>query len=1021
DVPFERLVEELNPARSLSRHPLFQVMLVLQNNVEADLTLAGLDVETEQAGSGGAKFDLALAFAEGPGGLDAYLQYATDLFDRGTAEQLLAGLARLLTAMAADPDSHLSQVELLSDEERQRLLVRWNDTGADVPADTVPQLVAAQARRTPEAVALVSGTTTVTYAELDRRANQLAHHLIALGVTPGTLVGLCVGRRPEMVIGALAVLKAGGAYVPLDPNYPADRLAYMLEDAATPVVITERALHDRVADGGAAIVDVDMAVDLPTDPPTVTVTPDDSAYVIYTSGSTGAPKGVVIEHRGLTDLCTWHNREYAITSDDRASQVAAQAFDAAVWEVWPYLCAGAAVHLPDQDTLDDAEALLQWIIRSGLTICFLPTPRLEALLDDLARADTRLRAVLTGGDALRRRPSEDLPFRVVNHYGPTEFSVVATAGDVPATGTHAEEAPPIGGPVDNTRLYVLDGNLRPVPPGVIGELYLSGAGLARGYLARPGLTAQRFVANPFEAAARMYRTGDLVKWRSDGHLDFVGRADHQVKVRGFRIELGEIEAVLAQHPSVSQVAVLVREDRPGLKTLAAYVVGSAVQPEELRRRVAEFLPEYMVPSAFVLLAALPLTPNGKLDRRALPAPDDVEVGYRGPRTPHEELLCGAFAAVLGVTVVGIDDNFFDLGGHSLLATRLIGRVRAALGAELSVRDLFQSPTVAGLAGHLTRVRDTRPVLRPAERGGWVPLSFAQRRLWFVNRLDGGNATYCVPVALRLRGALDRTALEAAIGDVVTRHEALRTVFPEADGEPCQRIVDTLPAMTVVECAERDVPSLLQEATARPFDLTVDPPIRVSLLAVAPREHVLLLAMHHIASDGASMGPLLRDLAAAYSSRLAGTPPRWSPLPVQYADYALWQRDLLGSADDPESLVVRQVAYWRDALAGIPEELPLPADRPRPAIPSYDGGREPLVLDAELHRALLNLARSTGTTLFMVLQAAVAALLTRLGAGTDVPIGAPVAGRSDEALADLVGFFVNTLVLRTDTSGDPTFR
>jgi len=1023
DVPFERLVEELNPARSLSRHPLFQVMLVLQNNAEASFALAGLDVEADQAGTGNAKFDLALAFAERPsGGLDAYLQYATDLFDRGTAESLLAGLVRLLTAVAADPDTFLSRVELLSGEERHRLLVRWNDTGTYVPAETVPQQVAAQARRTPDAVAIVAGDATVTYAELDRRANQLAHHLIALGVTPGTLVGLCVSRRPEMVIGALAVLKAGGAYVPLDPNYPAERLAYMLGDAATPVVLTEPDLRDRLAGSGATIVDVDQVPDHPTSTPAVAVTPDDTAYVIYTSGSTGAPKGVVIEHRGLTDLCTWHNREYAISPDDRASQVAAQGFDAAVWEVWPYLCAGASVHLPDQDTLDDTDALLRWMIRSGLTICFLPTPRLESLLDEPALADTRLRAILTGGDALRRRPSHELPFRVVNHYGPTEFSVVATAADVPATGAHAEEPPPIGGPVDNTRLYVLDSNLMPVPQGVIGELYIAGEGLARGYLARPGLTAQRFVANPFGTPGeRMYRTGDLVKWRTDGHLDFAGRADHQVKVRGFRIELGEIEAVLAQHPSVSQVAVLVREDRPGIKTLAAYVVGRAAQPEELRRRVAEFLPEYMVPSAFVLMDALPLTPNGKLDRRALPAPDDAQVGYRGPRTPHEELLCGVFAEVLCVAEVGIDDNFFDLGGHSLLAARLISRVRTALGAELSVRDLFQAPTVAGLAGQLAAVQDARPALRPAQRGGWVPLSFAQRRLWFVNRLDGANATYCVPVALRLRGALDRTALEAAIGDVVTRHEALRTIFPEVDGEPCQRIVDTLPQMTVVECAETDVPGVLQEAAQRTFDLTVDPPIRVWLLAVAPAEHVLLLAMHHIASDGASMGPLLRDLAEAYEARLAGDAPQWTPPPVQYADYTLWQQELLGSADDPESLGARQLAYWQDALAGIPEELALPADRLRPAVSTYDGGMVPLVLDAELHRALMDLAKSSGTTLFMVLQAGVAALLTRLGAGTDIPIGAPVAGRSDEALEDLVGFFVNTLVLRTDTSGDPTFR
>ncbi|MFE9749522.1 amino acid adenylation domain-containing protein [Saccharothrix saharensis] len=1028
DVPFERVVEELNPTRSLSRHPLFQVTLVVQNTAGGGSDLAGLTVEPVSTWTGTAKFDLVVAVTEHDGGLTANLEYAADLFDHDTARTLVARLERLLAT--ADPATRLSDLDVLVPGERDRVLTDWNDTA--VPVDgwrSVPAQVSRWVRETPHAPAV--GSTT--FAELDASANRVAHRLLALGVRPGSVVGVCLRRSPAGIAALLGVLRAGAAYLPLDPDYPAERLAHMLADSAAPVVVTERALRDRVT--APSVVCLEELPDAPAedvaaedvaaedvaaeDVAAVDVHPADAAYVIYTSGSTGRPKGVVVDHRGLADLCAWHVREYAVTPADRTGQVAAQGFDAAVWEVWPQLTAGASVHLPDDDVLADGDALVAWIADTRLTTCFLPTPRLELALDDLAARATALRVVLTGGDALRRRPPAHTPFRLVNHYGPTEFSVVATAGDV---ASRSDVAPPIGRPVANTRALVLDARLRPMPVGVVGELYLAGTGLARGYHDRPGLTAERFTACPFGAPGeRMYRTGDLVRWNARGELEFAGRADQQVKLRGFRIEPGEVESVLAAHPSVAHAAVVVREDRPGLKALVGYVVPRGpVDTGRLRAHLATVLPEHMVPSALVVLDALPLTPNGKLDRRALPAPD-LATGDRAPRTPREEILCGLFAELLGVPAVGPDDDFFDLGGHSLLATRLVSRVRTALNAELAVADLFANPTPAGLDTCLDRGTPARPALRPAARPDLVPLSFAQRRLWFVNRLDERNPSYAVPVALRLRGEVDVPALRAALADVVDRHEALRTVFPEVGGTPHQHVRHHVTApFTLLDRAPGDLDAVLRRIVSTPFDLTSDLPLRTALVRSADDEHVLLLVLHHIAGDGWSMGPLLRDLATAYTARVAGDAPGWTPLPVQYADYALWQRELLGDEDDPDGPLAHRIAFWADALAGVPDELELPTDRPRPATSAQTGGRVPLVLDAALHRAVLDLARRTRTTPFMVFQAALATLLTRVGAGVDVPIGTPVAGRTDEALDDLVGFFVNTLVLRTDTSGDPTF-
>src|SRR6202048_1602953 len=526
----------------------------------------------------------------------------------------------------------------------------------------------------------------------------------------------------------------------------------------------------------------------------------------------------------------------------------------------------------------------------------------------------------------------------------------------------------------------------------------------------------------------MYRTGDLARWRTAGVLDFLGRADHQVKIRGFRIEPGEIEAVLLSHPTVAQASVIAREDRPGDKRLVGYVVsanGQSTDPATLRAHLGQSLPDYMVPAAIVLLDALPLTPNGKLDRKALPASDlAATTTWRAPRTPQEEILCWLFAETLGVGRVGLEDNFFALGGHSLLATRLISRIRAALHLELSIRSLFEAPTVAGLVQRLNEGQALRPTLQPRERPAEIPLSFAQRRLWFLDRLEGLSPTYNIPVALRLSGPLDCAALEAALADLVERHESLRTVFRETLGIPRQLILEALntrPALNVLPVTEATLAEALAAAAQQGFDLSAQIPLRAHLFALSQSEHVLLLVIHHIAGDGWSLAPLARDLARAYAARCQGAAPQLPALPVQYADYTLWQQRVLGSETDPESPLAGQIAFWTKTLEGLPEQLELPSDRPRPAVASYRGDTVPLQLERELHGRLLSLARDNEVSLFMVLQAGLAALLSRLGAGTDIPIGSPIAGRTDHALEELVGFFVNTLVFRTDTSGNPSFR
>ncbi|WP_439943819.1 amino acid adenylation domain-containing protein [Streptomyces sp. BBFR115] len=1059
DVPFERLVEELAPARSMARHPLFQVTLALQNNADPVLRLPGLRTSVLPDEDTAAKFDLSFDLRERfdehgrPAGMSGEVFYAVDLFDHASVEQLAERFTRVLDTLTSGPDQRVDQVSVLSAAEREKVLHTWNGTSRSVPSTTLPALFQDQAARTPEATAIVFDGAALTYGELNSRANRLAHHLIEHGVGPEDIVGMALPRSIDLVVAMLGVLKAGAAYLPIDTEYPKERVRFMIQDAKPSYVVTLRATAAWLPADAPLLVLDDAATreELSAHPAwshdpadierTGPLTPAHPAYVIYTSGSTGTPKGVAVPHHSITSFIAVHRESVfacaADLSDSRPLRVALTtsiSFDA-VWDQLSCLLEGHELHVVSAEVLSDIGLLATWLDAHDVDFLELtPTHMAAAVSEGLFDDGRRTPALLVvGGEAVPDSLWEWLGSlgggtRSFSFYGPTECTVYQVFAEPRCT-----PRPVLGSPTFTMRTFVLDDGLEPVAPGVTGELYVTGAGLARGYLNRPALTAERFVACPFGAPGeRMYRTGDLARWRADGTLEFVGRADDQVKIRGFRIEIGEVEAVLARYPGIARAVAVVREDVPGDKRLVGYAVPAPGRsPEEiaqlpglLRRHAAGPLPDYMVPAAVVVLDRLPLTANGKLDRKALPVPDYALAStHRAPTTVREEMLCAAFAEVLGLPGVGVDDHFFELGGHSLLATRLVARVRALLGMEITIRALFEAPTVAALAGALVEAGPSRPVLAAGVRPQSLPLSFAQQRLWIIGQLAGPSAAYNMPLVLRLSGALDRRALTAALDDVVGRHESLRTVFPVIDGEPVQHIIPadavTLP-LTWTDTDDEQVTGLAVQAAAHVFDLTTEIPLRVNVFSTRPDEHVLLLLVHHIACDGWSVGPLGKDLATAYTARTAGTTPQWTDLPVQYADYTLWQRDLLGSQDDPTSTAARQSAHWHDALTALPTELGLPLDRPRPTTATHHGAHTPLTIDTHTHTRITELARNTGVTPFMVVQAALAVLLAQLTGETDIPLGTPVAGRTEEALHDLIGLFLNTLVLRTDVSGDPTF-
>nr|QEO75073.1 condensation domain-containing protein [uncultured bacterium] len=1011
DVPFERLVEVLAPDRSLARHPLFQVMLSYQNTFRQDginalNALPGLEVSLLDADTGGAEFDLSIDLGENftadgdPAGMNGGIRISTDLFDPETALLLVDRLSQVLGAVTTDPGLRVDDVDVLLPTEYRRTVEERNDTARAVPIRPWPDLFAEQIRRGPDRVAVEHGAESLTYRELDDRSTALARRLVDAGVGPESVVALTMPRSAELVVAVLGVLKAGAAYLPIDPDTPAARVQTIVDDARPALVLTPEWCQE--------------AQD--SDSPLPAGDARNAAYVIYTSGSTGKPKGVVVSHVGLSSLATTQIEGFGVGPGSRVLQFASIGFDASVSEICMALLSGATLVVPTADERVPGAPLTRFLNERRITHATIPPAALAVL--DVAEVPADL-AVIVAGEAT----SPDLVARwaakhpMFNAYGPTENTVDATWCRLEPTGRV-----PIGTPSVNTQVYVFDERLRPVPQGVPGELYLAGHGLARGYLGRPALTAARFVAHPF-GAGRMYRTGDVVRWTGDGVLEFVGRADDQVKLRGFRIELGEVEAALATHPHVRQCVAVVREDR-GDRKLVAYVVPDGPKPgvAVLRTHLGSVLPEHMVPGAFVFLTELPVDLSGKVNRRELPAPEmALDNENRAPGNAQEEILCGLFAEVLGLPSVGVDDNFFHLGGHSLLGTALVAKVRSVFGVEITIRQLFKTPTVAGLAEAIGVSTDTtRPRVDSVPRPERLPLSFAQQRLWFLDKLEGPGDTYTMSFALRVTGALDADTLQAAVGDVIARHEALRTVLREDADGPYQVVLDPAGApFSLVLATKPELAGLVAEAVGRPFDLSADLMLRTFLFDLGA-EQLLLFVLHHVAGDGASLPVLATEVAEAYRARVDGAVPQWSPLPVQYADYALWQRELLGSEDDPKSLVSQQLAHWSGTLRGMPAELELPVDRPRPATSSYRGGRVEFSVPASVRARLAELAKSLDATEFMVVQAALAVLLGKLSGGTDIPIGTPVAGRTDEGLEGLVGFFVNSLVLRTDLSGNPTF-
>ncbi|MFE3960143.1 amino acid adenylation domain-containing protein [Nocardia sp. NPDC059091] len=1047
DVPFERLVEVINPPRSPGRNPLFQVMLSFHNMETGtlqlpDLTISGVDLQTHLA-----KIDLDLTVMPGdadgePAGMAATFIYATDLFDEGTVATLADRLRRTLAAAVQQPQLPIGDLDLLGDDERRAMLVDRNETAHAL----APELLLDGYRRAvaqyPTRVAVAFDGEVLTYAEFDAQVNRLARLLIARGVGAESLVGLAIRRSSDLVVGMYAILTAGGAYVPLDPDHPTDRIRHIL-DVARPVCVLTTTADAIDMPFGIDIVHTDAVALQSFSAAPVTANelrrpmrPDNPAYVIFTSGSTGRPKGVTVSHRAIHNQISWMLSEYPMGPDDAYFQKTATTFDVSLWGYFMPLRSGARLVIADHDGHRDTEYLTETIAAQNITVTdFVPSMLTMFAAHTRPGSMPSLRDIFVIGEAL---PPETVTatralgpgIRVHNLYGPTEAAVSITSWL--ADGTDRTSVP-IGLPQWNSQVYVLDARLHPVAAGVPGELYLAGDQLARGYLGRPDLTADRFLANPFGPnGSRMYRTGDLVRWRAadtqrPARLEYIGRTDFQVKFRGQRIELGEIETALLAHPTVSQAVALVVATPLG-DHLVAYAVptpGAIIDPQSLLAAAADSLPAYMIPSTVVALDALPLNTSGKLDRKALPAPVFGTREFRAPAGDSEITVARVFADVLGLEQIGADDDFFALGGNSLMATRLAARLGEALGTRVAVRELFDTSTVAALTARL--VQDSqpseRPRLQPMHRPDHVPLSLAQQRIWVINQIDPASPAYNLPFAIRLTGTLRVDALQQALLDVLERHEALRTRFPIADARPFQDILSAdavLPHGLEVVAGSASVTDRVVAMMTAGFDVTASAPLRARLFTdAAAEEHILVLIVHHIIADGASLAPLARDLVTAYLARSHGSAPAWTPLAVQYADFTLWQRSTIGSDDDENSIAAAQLAYWREQLRDLTDRE-LPTDRPRPHTPSRRAGTIEFTMPDDVHRALDALAHEHRSSLFMVVHAALAALLARLSGGDDVIVGTPIAGRGEQALDDLVGMFVNTLALRTRVYGGTAF-
>ena len=1032
DLSFEELLVELSPQHAPSQISPLRIMFIFQAAAQKrpEPTWPAID-------NGTTRFDLALALDEVNQELSGTIQYNADLFDEATIVRVADHLQILLEGIVTTEgslDRRLSNLPLLTMAEQHLLLEPWNDTRLSYPHEArLHSLFETQVAWAPDAIAVVYKDHELASGELNRRANQVAHHLQRLGVGPETLVGICLERTLEMVVGLLGILKAGGAYVPLDPAYPQDRLDFILQNSQASIVLTQASLLDRLPVHRARCLCLDgdwqVFAQEPIDNPSSPVLSQNLAYVIYTSGSTGQPKGVAIQHGNGVAFIHWAHRVFEPAILKGVLAATSICFDLSVFEIFATLSGGGtvvlaqnALHLPDLPAA------------SRVTLVNTVPSAAKELLRGRGIPES-VRVVNLAGEPLSQGLVEELYRsrtieRVYDLYGPSETTTYSTHVLREIGGRRT-----IGRPIGNTQVYLLDKHLNPAPIGVPGEVYIGGKGVTRGYLNRPELTSDKFIPDPFgnELGARLYRTGDLARYWPDGNLEFLGRIDRQVKIRGYRIELGEIEAVLGQHPAVREAVVVAREDRSGDNRLVAYVVPRASVPEtgELRHFLRDKLPEYMIPAVFVMLEALPLTPNGKVDRQALPAPEQtghrLRKGFVAAHTPIEQTLTEIWAEVLGIQPIGIHDNFFELGGHSLLATQITSRLRSWSGREYPVRVLFERPTVADLAEFVQGAGDALPAqavpIKPASRTEPIPLSFTQQQLWLIDQLEPGNAAYNVPVIMRLAGLLDVAVLRESLNEIVRRHEALRTTFVVVDEQPIQVIAAALtlhlPIVDLRQLAKLDCEEesqrLARAEARRPFDLAQGPLIRATLLWPEAEEYWVLLNMHHTVTDAWSMGVFARELGTLYAAYLERKPSPLETLPIQYADFTVWQRQWLQN-----QVLETQLVYWKHQLCNAPAALTLPTDRPRAPVQTFHGTRLSWVLGSSWNESIRALSQQAGCTLFMTLLAAFKALLYHYTGQTDIVIGSPIANRNRAETEGVIGFFVNTLVLRTNLAGDPTF-
>lgn len=1042
EAPFELVVKELRTERDLSRNPLVQIAFSLVPQVAAPpagWSAGQWDVET-----GAAKFDLYLEMEDEPGGLTARFMYRTDLFKPETIERLMANFTTLLEGIVSSPGQNLSELPLLTQREREQLLTEWNDTRVEYPANLcLHDLLEKAARQSPASVALAFGDTTVSYGELEKRGNQLALYLREAGVGPDKAVGLYFERSIEMIVGILGVLKAGGACLPLDPAYPAERLEFMLSETQAAVVLTHSRLQAELPHNSARVVclDTESKLSAASDvAPPRSASPDNAAYIIYTSGSTGKPKGLRLTHRGLVNS-TLARTTYYPERPNSFLLLSSFTFDSSLAGIFWTLAAGGRLVLPPDPSRWQADSLAD-LIETHAVSHLLCVPSLYKTLIDSGTPEQfkSLRVAIVAGESCPAELVDEHYQRVphaalYNEYGPTEATVWCSAYKCEPQSSATRV--PIGRPIANTQLYVLDSRMQLLPAGVPGELHVGGVGVAAGYLERPELNAQKFVPNPFSVnpAEKIYKTGDRVRYLPDGNLEWLGRLDGQIKLRGFRIELGEIESALSQLDGVGRCLARIREDRPGNPQLVAYVVPAAnsqASPLQWREQLKKHLPAHSIPSAFVLLDTIPELPNGKIDARRLPFPGavaDAKIVPVAPRSPVEEVVSGIWAQVLKLDRVGVRDDFFSLGGHSLLAAKVVARILQTLGVELPLRSIFEHPTVEGLAALVEKARSNRssapvvPIGR-VSRDAAPPLSFAQQRLWFLDQLEPGNALYSVPCAVRIGGALNVMALEHSINEIIRRHEILRTRFTAVGGQPVQVIAPSLTIpLPVTDLArlpqnerEAKAESLAAEEARRSFNLGAGPLLRANLVRLAPEQHMLLLNIHHIASDETSREIIVRELVALYEAFSQGKPSPLAELKMQYADYAVWQRRWL-----QDHSLQQELGYWHTKLRGAPAVLELPTDRPRPAAQSFRGANQSLDLGSTVADALKALSQREGTTLFITLLAAFQALLARYTGQEDIVVGSPFTNRQRAEVEGLIGFFVNTIPLRTDLSGDPSFH